>query len=379
MAETRGAKSGVKTRDSLQVRSIDHIVAWTFRRAKDLPEATISRAWVADFIKRSEDYVRKHWIKNPYELLLNNDDDDQEEHSALSQESKEIIRQFLARPKKKSIRQMMVDIEKQRKKHHSYGTIYRFLKEEKTRAFHIVTKPKISERSASNRLSFCDLLRDWTEDDFMFLAPSDEFFIYAERKANHQNDRIWAYSLDDIPYEEKVVGKSKYPACIGVFICFTAKAMIWDIKEKGESWNGDYFRSKILADKVIPFLRNKNNVLDVKETTFLHDKAPCFKAIATQQLLQSNGIDFFNNSQWPGSSPDLNVTENLGAILKDKVDASLAAYEDSEGSKKSVLLTVIKSELRKMAKDLDLFESLLRSYPARLEEVKKANGLATKY
>ena len=27
-------------------------------------------------------------------------------------------------------------------------------------------------------------------------------------------------------------------------------------------------------------------------------------------------FDFFDNSQWPGSSPDLNATENLGAILK---------------------------------------------------------------
>ena len=37
----------------------------------------------------------------------------------------------------------------------------------------------------------------------MFLAPSDEFCIYAEKKTNFQNDRIWAYAIEDIPEEIK--------------------------------------------------------------------------------------------------------------------------------------------------------------------------------
>ena len=31
--------------------------------------------------------------------------------------------------------------------------------------------------------------------------------------------------------------KTKYPVCVGIFISFTAKAMCWRVKEKGESWN----------------------------------------------------------------------------------------------------------------------------------------------
>ena len=135
----------------------------------------------------------------------------------------------------------------------------------------------------------------------------------------------------------------------------------------------------ILGDVVIPFLKKRKNVLDVKETTFLHDKAPCMKAIATQQMLRSNKVDFFDNSQWPGLSPDLNVTENLGAILKDRVEASLSDYTDTERLSADVLLQTIEKELKDMAKDTELFETLLRSYPSRLEEVRKENGYATKY
>ena len=44
------------------------------------------------------------------------------------------------------------------------------------------------------------------------------------------------------------------------------------------------------------------------------------KALAIQQLLKENNIEFFDNSEWPGSSPDLNPCENLGSILMQEVE-----------------------------------------------------------
>ena len=152
--------------------------------------------------------------------------------------------------------------------------------------------------------------------------------------------------------------------------------MCWVLKDKGESWDGDNFRNKILLDTVIPFLKKKRNVLDVNETTFLHDKAPCMKVIAAQQLIRSNKVDFFDNSQWPGSSPDLNVMENLGALLKDRVEASLSDFIATD---KDFLLQIFEYELDEMSKDTDLFARLLPSYPSRLVEVKRNNGYTTKY
>ena len=369
-----GAKKHVKAGDSQRLMKIDRIVAWIFWRAKDLVPGTISRSWVAKFLKRSEDFVKRNWRVSPYTI-----DEEEEDQPVLSQESKTVIREMLSRPKKRSVREIVKEVEKKRGKTRSYGTVYRFLKSEKARAFHIVSKPKISERSRENRLQFCDFLRNWDENDFLHLAPSDEFFVYAERKSNFQNDRIWAYALEDIPREDRIREKSKYPTCIGIFIIFTAKSMTWVIKEKGESWNGDYFRNKIILDSVIPFLQDPKNVIDVNEVTFLHDKAPCMKAIATQQILLTNGIDFFDNSQWPGSSPDLNVAENLGAIMKDKTEEALEAFPVSDRSKTAVLKQTLNAVLEEMSKDTELFEKLLKSYPRRMAAVKAANGAHTEY
>ena len=144
------------------------------------------------------------------------------------------------------------------------------------------------------------------------------------------------------------------------------------IKDKGCSWNGEYFRNEILAGHVIPFLKNNRNVIDVKDTTFLHDRAPCMSALATQNRLIANGIDFFGNSEWPGSSPDLNVCESLGAIVKDRVEKKLETSGEA-------LEEVLHQVLSEMEYDTELFVSLLSSYPSRLTSVREANGGQTKF
>ncbi len=51
-------------------------------------------------------------------------------------------------------------------------------------------------------------------------------------------------------------------------------------------------------------------------------------ALATQNLLQNNGIDFFQSFR-PGSSPDLNPCEHLGVILKQRVENRIINGGDS--------------------------------------------------
>ena len=182
MAEASGfgrGLPGIKAQDSKRLWELDRIVAWSFRVAKEQEPGIISRSWVAKFLKRDESWVRRNWNQNLYAPEETSD-----ESGPLSQESKEIIRKILARPKKQSLRDIHAAVDSKRRKTHSFSSVYRFLKEEKAKAFHVVSAPKITELYRENRLSFCEYLRDWDEDDFLHLAPSDEFFVYAERKPN---------------------------------------------------------------------------------------------------------------------------------------------------------------------------------------------------
>lgn len=58
-------------------------------------------------------------------------------------------------------------------------------------------------------------------------------------------------------------------------------------------------------------------MLPVEEVTFLHDKAPCSKALRRQEMLRNSSINFL--SEFPGSS-NLNARENIGSILMDRVE-----------------------------------------------------------
>ena len=210
---------------------------------------------------------------------------------SLSQESKEIIDESLGRTKK-SIGDLQKEIELTRGKKKSKSSIHRYMQYIGAKQFHQIRAPKLTQKNVGDRLWFCDFLSEWTSDDFLFLAPSDEFYIYEVRRPNLQNDRIWALCNDDIPEELKIREVPKYPKCIGIFLMFTAKRMMWVIKEDGQSWNSQYFREIVLTNHVIPFLKNRENVLSIKETTFLLDRASCMKALATQKFFKDKKVDF---------------------------------------------------------------------------------------
>ena len=212
------------------------------------------------------------------------------------------------------------EIAEKRKEYVVSRTINNYRHREGLKPFHVIPKPLKTKTHISDRLWLCDWLKDWTEEDFLHLAPSDEFCVWTVRRPNYQNGRIWAKSIDDIEEDERYRGMVKNQACIGIFVIFTAKKLCWVIKDKGESWTGQYFRDIILTENVIPFLKNNENVIDPDEVILIHDKAPCMRANQTQHLLQDNGVKFWGNDIWPGNSPDLNAAEHIGTIIKDEVE-----------------------------------------------------------
>lgn len=256
-------------------------------------------------------------------------------------------------------------------------TVHRYRQSVEMKPFHVLKKPYKTLEQTENRLWFSEYLENWDENDFHHVVCSDEFFAWVCRKPNSQNDRIWATSIQEIEDNEHYREMVVRPSCIGIFICFSIKKMMWVIKEDGETWNGEYFREVILEQNVLPFLKDPENVEDVDQVTFLHDKAPCFKAMRTQEMLRNSGIDFFDNTVWPGSSPDLNPCENIGAILKEKVDAFL--HQNPNRLKKEMVRTAETNILNDMKNDQQLFENLLNSFPSRLRAVKASHGGHTDY
>ena len=142
--------------------------------------------------------------------------------------------------------------------------------------------------------------------------------------------------------------------------------------------HGTYYRAHILP-KVFKFLHRSANVMDKSEMVILHDKAPGWRANATQDMLSNSTFDFFKASEWPSNSPNLNPTENPGSILKDRVDTLIAQETREDQLDFEILITHVHTVLRELEQDSELFKKWLLSMQARLDAVKTANGGHTKY
>ncbi|CAF4138404.1 unnamed protein product, partial [Rotaria sp. Silwood2] len=307
--------------DSEDERFVDRIRCVTYREIRDemierTGDSIITRHWISEKLRRRDNWVRRNWNKTIEECYT---EFGSGRPQVLTQESKSIVASASSF-RNSSCRRVASEILEKTKQRVSHVTIYNERHRQGLKPFHVIAKPLKTNTHIEDRKWLANFVADWTEEDFLHIAPSDEFYIYVVRKPNHQNDRIWAKSIEDISSDERYREMVYNATCIGIFIMFTAKKLLWVLKEHGQSWDGTYFRDTILRQHVIPFLRDPSNVLDTDEVIFLHDKAPCMKANATQHLLEDEDVNFWGNSIWPGNSPDMNPAENVGAIIKDKVE-----------------------------------------------------------
>ncbi len=89
-------------------------------------------------------------------------------------------------------------------------------------------------------------------------------------------------------------------------------------------------------------------------------------------------IDFFptrGKGKVPGKAADLNVCENLGAILMDRVEVNLDGQPEGGKKKMFHLKRALLTELRKLASDAQLLEKLIGSFKGRMILLKDRNGL----
>jgi hypothetical protein len=103
------------------------------------------------------------------------------------------------------------------------------------------------------------------------------------------------------------------------------------------------------------------------------------KANATQHLVEDEGVNFWGNSIWPGNSHDMNPAENIGAIIKDKVEELVISEDRRDRYDYDALKTNLENTLSDLEDNTDLFINLLCSIRKRFDALEAARGGHTSF
>ena len=225
-------------------------------------------------------------------------------------------------------------------------------------------KPLISNRNRKQRLVFYNTHKNWTLSQWKNIIWSDE-----SRFTLFNNDgrlRVWRhkgerYNSDCIINTVKGDGGS-----IMIWGCFCygilGPCIVVDSR----------MNSTVYIDHVLkPFynLFFSRLVKKMPNIGFMQDNAPCHTSSQTRKWLDLKKIKLL---KWPPQSPDMNPIESLWDILQHRINSRTNHPKNLKDLKE-----ILQEEWKKLP--VQTLCQLIEGIPKRLEALKQAKGLQTKY
>lgn len=181
-----------------------------------------------------------------------------------------------------------------------------------------LTRNLITENQKVKRVIRSTDLSNWMENNpEKIVLWTDESQIEFDSFKNKQTDRILMTS--ETPKRDRIRMKSKNPEKVMIFglVGSDGSKMPLIFMPKGVTLSSPTYRTFIL-DEVVSWIRER---YEPGQTILMQNGAPPHTSNVTQQFLteQLGESGYWNKTQWPPSSPDLNPLDfSIWSILKQK-------------------------------------------------------------
>ncbi|GFT82532.1 transposable element Tcb2 transposase [Trichonephila clavipes] len=204
----------------------------------------------------------------------------------------------------------------------------------------------LTRQHRTARLQWCREHHNWTEQDWAYVLFSDESRFSLSSDCRRQ--LIWCES--GTAYRpENIQEKDEYPTCS---IMVWAGIMINGRTRLHVVANGTMTGQRYIDEVLLPHVRLFRGVVGDK-FVFMDDNATCYRTLAVQDCLNSEGIQ---RLVWSARSPDLNPIENVWDALGRQV-----AGRNYPPTNKNTLIRALTEEWDKLPQQL--LDNVVQSMP----------------
>jgi transposase len=246
-------------------------------------------------------------------------------------------------------------------------------------AYRIQIRPLLSAKNISDRVQFCNMLRelgycDSSAQGALLLNNvlyTDETIVELYPRPNSQNTRIRTSHPDD----RVSMNIPKHGLKIMVAGGMTGTGLTkLHIVDAGATITGNYYRDRILPVYLEAARRHdisdsilENSLFTAREhAVFMQDGAPAHTANLTMRYLAQHFRTIWSRDVWPGNSPDLNPIEHLWPILQESVFVTPKPRNRAE--------LILRVEQAWAGISFSLLQRLVLSVPERIRTCHDNNG-----